>query len=59
MIGRLPMQRKESVEAVASDFQREQRPGLSWEDLASIGAWFDRMAGRYGLKMVFRENGII
>lgn len=32
---------------------------LSWGELATIGAEFERLARRYGLIKEFRENGII
>jgi hypothetical protein len=31
----------------------------SWLDLANFGAYFERLAKRYGLIKEFRENGII
>lgn len=32
---------------------------LSWGELASIGAEFERLARRYGLIKEFKDNGII
>lgn len=52
-------ERKASAEAVAVSWSNGSFPGLTWGDLADIGAWFERIAARYGLRREFAENGII
>ena len=60
--GRTYAERKESARNTAIEFQNidaEVSGGLSWGELADVGAWFETMAKRYGLIEEFRENGII
>ena len=50
--------RKESARELAARFQAENRPGLSWAEVAEITAYFEKVGKRYGLLREFQENGI-
>lgn len=56
--GKSYAERKESARQTAIDFQTEERPGLSYGELATIKAWFYRVGKRYGLLKEFSENAI-
>ena len=60
--GKTYAERKESARDTAIKFcnlDAEMSGGLSWGELADVGAWFETIAKRYGLVEEFRENGII
>jgi len=60
--GKTYAERKQSVIDTAIKFYNldaEMSGGLSWGELATVDAWFSKMARRYGLINEFRENGII
>ena len=59
--GKTYQERKANLEQLAIDFQladAEVSGGLSYGELADIGAFFNRAGRKLGLIREFRENGI-
>lgn len=59
--GKTYQERKANLEQLAIDFQladAEVSGGLSYGELADIGAFFNRAGSKLGLIREFRENGI-
>lgn len=56
--GRTYRERQEHARDLAIRFQSEQRPGLSWGEIAAITDFFYTVGRRYGLLREFRENCI-
>lgn len=59
--GKTYQERKANLEQLAIDFQladAEVNGGLSYGELADIGAFFNRAGSKLGLIREFRENGI-
>lgn len=57
--GKTYAERKESVRNAALDYQSAWSDYcFSYSELATIGAWFERMGKRYGLLRELRENCI-
>ena len=56
--GKSYTERRECVRATATRFSSEAAPGLSWSEISSICAWFEKQGRQYGLLREFRENGI-
>ena len=53
-------QRKEAVRQEAIDWQcGTAGTDMSWQDIITVTARFERLGRRYGLIGEFRENGII
>ncbi len=53
-------ERKEAARQAAQEWQAGFADGAhSWEELANAGAYFEKLARRYGLVREFKENGII
>lgn len=58
--GKTYAEKKESVRNAALDYQSaQQNYPFSYSEMATIGAWFERMGRKYGLMKEFRENAII
>ena len=58
--GKTYAEKKESVRNAALDYQNAwQDYCFSYSELATIGAWFERMGRKYGLLKEFRKNAII
>lgn len=59
--GKTYQERKANLEQLAIDFQladAEVSGGLSYGELADVGAFFNRAGRKLGLIREFRENGI-
>ena len=56
--GKTYKERKESARNIAIDYSNTDGSGLSWGELAEIGAWFEKVGRRYGLLAEFKENAI-
>lgn len=56
--GKTYAEQKESARQIAIDFQHADVCGLSWNELAEISNYFQRVGKHYGLFEEFRENGI-
>ena len=53
-------ERKENARQKAIDWQSSFNDhDYSWQELADYQSYFERLAKRYGLVKVFKENGII
>ena len=51
---------KERAREKAIEWQRDfENHSYSWGELAYYGAYFEKLAKRYGLVEEFKENGII
>lgn len=51
---------KEKAREKAIEWQRDfENHNYSWGELAYYGAYFEKLAKRYGLVEEFKENGII
>jgi hypothetical protein len=51
---------KEKAREKAIEWQRDfKNHNYSWGELAYYGAYFEKLAKRYGLVEEFKENGII
>lgn len=57
--GRTYKERKEDVRNTAIEWSNMLQIGLHWSDVATIGAWFEKMGRRYGLIEEFRENVVV
>ena len=58
LYGKTYAARKECARELAARFQAENRPGLSWAEVAEITAYFEKIGRRYGLLREFQENCI-
>lgn len=56
--GRTYRERQNSLRNLAIDVQHADDGGLSWGELAVLGAFFEEQGRRYGLLREFRENAI-
>ena len=57
--GKSYAERKSCLMDKAVGFSTENKPGISYGELAEISAWFTRQARRFGMLREFAENGII
>ena len=59
LTGKTYKEKAAEVAQKAQDFQAVDVGGLSWGEVAEIGAYFETYGKRYGLLKEFRENAII
>lgn len=57
--GKTYAERKENARQKAVDVSLFDCGGLSWWEYSELGAYFEKLAHRFGLVEEFRENGII